>query len=310
MDIRVLLSKMVIFVVLMLVGYAGARQGWLSRDFTKGTSKLVINVFLSATIIGSVTGTRPELSNAELWGIIALMFFVLGFSYVLAAVLVRFMRHSREEAATSELLMGVMNTVFVGLPVLQEVYGPTAVLYLAMSNIAFNVLLYTYGVWRLRCGKGSGGKFSFNFREVFCIPLVATLAALVIFLFDIPLPGVVLSLVNALSPATMPLSMIVIGATLGPVSLLDAFREKRVWLICFFRLVAYPLIIWGILSFFITDAVLLASCVIIAACPSAVVVTVLSLQYKYDAVYSSKGVLASTTLSMLAMPLWVMLLSL
>jgi len=179
-----------------------------------------------------------------------------------------------------------------------------------MSNIAFNVLLYTYGVWRLRCGKGSGGKFSFNFREVFCIPLVATLAALVIFLFDIPLPGVVLSLVNAISPATMPLSMIVIGATLGPVSLLDAFREKRVWLICFFRLVAYPLIIWGILSFFITDAVLLASCVIIAACPSAVVVTVLSLQYKYDAVYSSKGVLASTTLSMLAMPLWVMLLSL
>lgn len=310
MDMSVLFSKMFIFLVLMLVGYAGARQGWLSREFTRGTSKLVINVFLSATVINSVTGTRPELSGGELWGIVALMFFVLGFSYVLAAVFNRFIRQSPREAATSELLMGVMNTVFVGLPILQEVYGPEAVLYLALSNIPFNVLLYSYGVWRLRSAGGSGEGFSLNLREILCVPLVATLAALVIFALDIPLPGIVRSLVGTLAPATMPLSMIVIGATLGPVNLLEAFREKRVWLISFFRLAAYPLIIWGILSFFISDPVLLASCVIIAACPSAIVISVLSLQYNSDAVYSSKAVLTSTALSMLTMPLWVYLLSL
>lgn len=311
MDFAVLLSKMFTFVVLMLVGYMGARQGWLGRDFARSTSKLVINVFLSASVINSVTGTRPDISRSELWYIIAIMFLVLGLSYVMAAVFVRvFMGKNREEAVVTELLLGVMNTVFVGLPILQEVYGPTAVLYLAMSNIPFNVLLYTYGVWRLRSGKDSGGKFSFNLKEIMSVPLIATLIALAIFIFDVPVPGLFQSLIASLAPATMPLSMIVIGATLGPVNLLDAFKDKRMLLVCLFRLVVYPLVIWGLCGLFVSDPILLASCVIIAACPSAIVVTVLSLQYKYDAVYSSKGVLASTSLSMLTMPLWVFLLSL
>lgn len=311
MDLGVLFSKMFTFVVLMLVGYTGARRGWLSKDFARSTSKLVINVFLSASVINSVTSTKPDVSGSELWGIIALMFLVLGLSFVMSAIIVRvFMRKDGESAVISELLMGIMNTVFVGLPILQEVYGPTAVLYLSLSNIPFNVIIYTYGVWRLRTGKNGDGKFVIDLREIMSVPLVSTLIALVIFVLDIPVPGFLQTLISSLAPATMPLSMIVIGATMGPVSLLDAFKDKRVFFICLFRLVLYPLIIWGLCGLFISDPVLLASCVIIAACPSAVVVTVLSLQYKYDAVYSSKGVLTSTMLSMLTMPLWVLLLSL
>ena len=77
MEIGVLITKMFIFVVLMLVGYVGARQGWLGKDFARSTSKLVLNVFLSASVINSVTGVKPDVSGGELWGIIALMFLVL-----------------------------------------------------------------------------------------------------------------------------------------------------------------------------------------------------------------------------------------
>ena len=47
---------------------------------------------------------------------------------------------------------------------------------------------------------------------------------------------------------------------------------------------------------------------ITAGCPSAVVVTVLSIQYGRDGVFTAEGTLQSTVLSMITLPLWVMIL--
>ena len=197
--------------------------------------------------------------------------------------------------------------MFIGLPLIQSLYGATAVLYCALSCIPFNVLLYSYGVWRLKSGKSVGGG-GIRVRDVLSIPLIATLVALVIFLFDIRLPMILTDLISSTSAATMPLSMIVIGATLGGIPLTEAFREKWVYLLCALRLVILPALTWLILSPLTQDVLLLKTSVLLAACPSGVVVTVLSLQYDYDASYSSKGILVGTMLSMITLPIWAIIL--
>lgn len=106
----------------------------------------------------------------------------------------------------------------------------------------------------------------------------------------------------------MPVSMIVIGATLGDVKLTDAFREKRVYILCLMRLVIIPAVTLFVLRMLTDNAELLASTVIMAACPSGVAVTVLALQYDYDATFTSKGVLATTVLSMVTLPVWAFIL--
>ena len=299
MDISALLTKMVIFVVLMVIGYIGARTKLLNSEFTKAASKLTLNVFMSATIINSVIANPPQLSGGELAKVMLACFVSVGFGYLLSALIVRLLPFQRERKPLMELLISVTNTMFIGVPVAEPIFGSQAVFYIAMSCIPFNVFLYTYGVWRMN---QSGERVKLNWKDMVSVPLIATMAALLIFVLNIPMPGVVKELCSTLSAATMPMSMLVIGSSLGGVSLLDAFREKNLYFVSLMRLVLVPLLTLPVLKLITTDPVLLGAMVIIAGCPSAVMVTVLAIQYGRDAEYTSKGILLDTVLSMVTLP--------
>lgn len=299
MDMSALLTKMVIFVVLMVIGYIGARTKLLNSEFTKAASKLTLNVFMSATIINSVIANPPQLSGAELAGVMLACFVSIGFGYLLSALIVRLLPFQRERKPLMELLISVTNTMFIGVPVAEPIFGSQAVFYIAMSCIPFNVFLYTYGVWRMN---QSGERVKLNWKDMVSVPLIATMAALLIFVLNIPMPGVIKELCSTLSAATMPMSMIVIGSSLGRVSLLDAFKEKNLYFVSLVRLVLVPLLTLPVLRLITADPVLLGAMVIIAGCPSGIVVTVLAIQYGRDAEYTSKGILLDTVLSMVTLP--------
>ena len=308
MDFSELIIKMVIFVALMLVGYIGARRRAFSPDFAKGLSKLVMNVFISCTILNSVMSDPPALTGAELARVMAALVLMIVISYVLGALAVPLLRLRGENAPVTELLISVMNNIFIGLPLVQEIYGAEAVLYCALSCIPYNLFLYSYGVWRLKSGKALDGGAAFRIKDVFTVPFFATLAALLIFIFNIQLPYILRELISTTASATMPASMIVIGATLGSVKIADGFKERYVYLISLMRLVIVPAVVWFIAGLLSTDAMLVATCTIIAACPSAIVVSILALQNDYDAAFSSNAVLVTTALSMISLPVWVYIL--
>lgn len=307
MDFSALLNKMFVFVVMMLVGYVGARKKILSKDFAKGLSTLVMNVFLTCSILNSVITEPPELSGKDLAITMFVLTLILIVSYALSFLCVRIFRLNRDNGALNELSMSVMNNVFIGMPVAQELFGSAGALYCALNCIPFNLVLYTYGVWRLKHGKGGSaddGASAMRIKDVLTIPLIATFVALAIFLIQPPVPRVVSEFISTTAAATMPVSMIVIGATLGNVNILDSFREKRAYIISFVRLVLCPLIFMLLMPILPGDKALLGSAVIIAGCPTAVVISVLALQYDYDASYSSKCILMTTVLSMITLPVF------
>ena len=305
MDLSALLTKMVIFVVLMVIGYIGARTKLLNGEFTKAASKLTLNVFMSATIINSVIANPPELSGGELAEVMLACCVSIGLGYLLSALMVRLLPFNRERKPLMELLISVTNTMFIGVPVAEPLFGSQAVFYIAMSCIPFNVLLYTYGVWRMN---QSGERVKLHLKDMGSVPLIATVAALLIFVLDIPVPAVAKERCSTLSAATMPMSMLVIGSSLGRVSLLDAFKEKSLYFVSLVRLVLVPLLTLPVLRLITADPVLLGAMVIIAGCPSGIVVTVLAIQYGRDAEYTSKGILLNTVLSMVTLPALVYLL--
>lgn len=299
MDMSALLTKMVIFVVLMVIGYIGARTKLLNGEFTKAASKLTMNVFMTASILNSVIANPPQLSGGELAKVMLACFVSVGFGYLISALVVRLLPFQRERKPLMELLISVTNTMFIGVPVAEPIFGSQAVFYIAMSCIPFNVFLYTYGVWRMN---RSGERARLSWRDMVSVPLIATLAALLIFILKVPMPRVVKELCSTLSAGTVPMSMLVIGASLGRVSLLDAFREKNLYFVSLVRLVLVPLLTFPVLKLITADPVLLGAMVIVAGCPSAVMVTVLAIQYGRDAEYTSKGILLNTLLSVVTLP--------
>lgn len=301
MDVSVLIPKMIVFVVLMVIGYLCAKTNFAGREFTKDASKMVINVFMTATIINSVLVSDARLSGGELLQVMLVLCMCVGVCWVLAAISCRLVGLG-DKAPLFELLIAVMNNMFIALPVVETLFGSQAVFYCSLSCIPFNILLYTFGIYRLQGGEGKG---SVRLRDIFSVPLLATLAALVIFLLQPPVPPVLKELASTMSSATMPLSMIVIGSSLGSVSLLDAFKKGKLYLMCVLRLLLCPLLVWLLAGLITDDLMLRVTATIIAAAPSGVVVSVLAIQYDRDAVFTSEGVLLSTVFSMLTIPLIV-----
>ena len=303
MNFAALLSKMVLFIILLLIGYFASRKGFLSRDFSRSASWLLLNVFLVASIVNSVLGERPSLSGGELWLVLLLMTVLMVLCYAMGAVCARF-DHDKTSVQTF-LLIGVMNSLYVGLPVAQALCGSEGVFYLGLSCIPFNILLYTWGMWALRRGKGEKG---IKLKEMVSAPLISSLLALLIFVANIRVPKIVSELIGSVAAATIPISMLVIGATLGGVSLSEAFSKKKLYMISLVRLIIAPLLIYFLFRPFTSNQTLLISAVIIAACPSGVLSTPLSIQYGYDPEYPSEGIMLTTALSMVTLPalIWVL----
>lgn len=303
MDITALVNKMVVFLVLMIVGYLGARRGMLNREFTRAASALVLNVFMSCAIINSVLTVDMELSLAELGQTFLVICLSQLICYIVAALGVWPTRLGPDQKPVFELLAAVTNSMFIALPVVDSLFGAQAVFYVSLSCLPFNLLLYTYGIWRMMSGKGK-----LRVKDMFTVPMIATILSLLIFLLKLPVPQMLRGLIASTAGASMPMSMIVIGATLGPVSLLDAFRKPSLYAVSALRLLVAPLITWLVCRMLTADPVLLMTCVIISGSPSGVLVTVLCVQYGKDAVYSAEGTLQNTALSLLTIPLLVWLL--
>ena len=305
MEISTLLSKMLVFVVLMLIGYLFARRGLVGSEFIRTASNLVLNVFMVGTILSSIISTGMERELSELGEIVLLAFLMTAVGYAAAWAVTRFVRVEPEYAGTYEILMGVGNSMFIALPVVSAIYGPYAVFIVSLTCIPFNICLSSYGIWRIR-GSAAG---TFRIRDVFSIPLIATLVGIGIILLHVPVPQTILELLGTLSGATMPMSMIIIGASLGTVSLLDAFRNPKLAVLSTVKLVVIPVITWLVCRMLTDDPVLLMTLTITAAAPSAVIVSVIAIQCGKDAVFSSEAVQHSTICSVVTIPLLIQLLS-
>lgn len=300
MEMSALISKMVIFVTLMVAGYVFARSGRAGKDFAKAASSLLMNLFLCATILNSVVTTDTELSGGDMAHVLLVLTVAVLMCYALAIVAAKIIPTGGRNSEYT-MLLAVPNNMFIALPVIESICGPIGVFYCSLTCIPFNIMLYTYGVWKMKDGKEG----SLRLKDILSVPLVATFAALIIFLVKLPVPGVIKDLLSAASGATMPLSMIVIGASLGSVNILAAFKDWRFYVADAVRLIITPLLALLVCGFITTNWELLMTAFIMAAAPSGVMVTVLALQYGKDEVFASEGILHSTAVSMLTIPLLV-----
>lgn len=302
MSFSVLLGKMLIFVVLMVIGYLCVHTGYISKAFVADASKLTINVFLVASILNSVFDSEMQLGLGGLAKIIGIMSLMYAVSCLIAFAAAKLAKLPPDREPVFEMLTAIGNNMFIALPVVQQVYGAEGVFYVSMSSLPVNLLLYTYYVYRLTQGRGNT---AFKLKDVFSAPLAATVASLVIFACRIPVPHVIRNVISSMSAATMPLSMLVVGASLGSIRFADAFRDKYAYVSGVLRIAVIPAAVYLVLKMIPMEPMLLKAAVIIAASPGAIVCTVLSVQYGRDYVFSSKAILLTTAVSMLTIPMWV-----
>ncbi len=140
MDMTEVVSQMGILVFVMVVGFVCAKLGVTNSDSNK---HLVMNVLLVCTILYSVMNTEMEMDLADL-GFVLLSFVVM--FVVLSAlgwVTAKVLRPGAERKGITFFAVTFANTVFLGFPVIEAMYGADGIFIATISNIPFNLMAYT-----------------------------------------------------------------------------------------------------------------------------------------------------------------------
>lgn len=300
-----LLQQMIIFFLIMLIGYICRKIGVFGETTGKMVSGIVINIGMPALIIAS--GMNPEtLENKGklLFTLgVALIFFAIMF--VIAELLPRLLRADREDYGAYQVMTIFSNIAFMGYPLLDAMYGSEAVIHAAIFNLLYSVLNYTYGIRKMQTG-GQRGKFSW--KQLLNVGVISCLIAVVLYVTELPVPMIFEDTATRIGAITGPLSMLVIGDSLAQIQLKDLFTDVRLLIFSAVKLLLMPaLLLWG-LSLFVTDPMFRGVCLVMTATPVGSMTVMLAQQYDGDYRLTSKGVALTTVLSVATMPLLFWLL--
>lgn len=301
MNLSIVFAKMAMLVLIMLLGYLCARIGITGPEFNQRVTPLMVKVLLPATILNSVLSV-PDFSGRELLDYILVMTVMVALQMLPAWFLPRLMRTRSEDVGATRLVTAFGNVGFVGLPVVAAIFGDEMVFFASLCNIPFNLALYSCSAVQL---SPDGGRV--RWQDVLNAPVIATLLSVVLLLSRVHVPGVLADTISSVSGVTIPLSMLVIGTSLGGISVRSVLTDWRVYVVSAVRLLVCPLLTWLVLRPFAAGA-LLGISVLMAACPSAMLVTALCLQYGRSDAFASKCIFLSTVLSAVTIPLLIWLL--
>ncbi len=305
MNFSAVIQQMGVLFLIIGLGYAAAKAKLFPANTNRSLAQLVIYITNPCTVLYSVLGSERGLSNNQVYLLTGIA--VVFFAVVIAAglILPRFLRCEREKRGMYAFMVTFSNMGFLGFPVVNALFGADAVFYASIFNLIFQLVVYTYGVWLV---SGAEGGFRLHWKT-FCSPIIlASVAAYIFYLTDLKAPAFVVKTLSMLAGVTSPVCMLVIGIALAAVPLGRVFKNWRIYVISFVKLLGLPLLAYALLSPFVSHPLILGITVVIAAMPVATMSTLLASKYGADEELAASGVFLSTLMSVVTIPvlMWVL----
>ena len=212
-------------------------------------------------------------------------------------------RKGRPDFQVERLSVVYSNCGFIGIPLMNGIFGMEGVLYLTAYLTVFNVCLWTHGVLQVIDKADPQAML----KSLISPAIICSLAGLVMFVFKISLPKPVGEAVEQVAAMNSPMAMIIAGATIARADLKKAVAKLRVYYITILRLFAVPLVCAVVFAPFGFEKIVVITSVIEAACPAAASATMFAINYDKNAVYASEIFAVSTILSAVSLPVVILL---
>ena len=302
-----MISQMLVLFLIMLVGFCANRLGVMDTDTNRKLSALLLNVTLPAMILSSSIVDGETMTGGALAALLLAAFLCYAIFIAVSLAVPRLIGVGPERRGVYSFMMIFSNALFLGIPVASALFGESAVFYAALINIPFCLLLYTLGV-ALVAKKDTQTQQKFQWKLLFNPGAVGALMGLVLYVFRVPVPGVLREGLSLLGNMTTPGAMLVIGSTLAGIAVKDLFNEPGLYVVCGVRLILFPILIRLAMAPLIQDPAVLGTLVALAATPVGTNTTIVCMEYGGDYETASRGIFLSTLLSMITMPVMIWLL--
>ncbi|MBQ4354236.1 MAG: AEC family transporter [Clostridia bacterium] len=292
MSLTSLLSAIVTLALLLVIGYAAGKIGYVDAVSTERLSKLIVKIGQPFLIINSLISQEYSAENLKTGLKILLLGLCLhAFMAVIAFLCSRRIRNF-DEQKLSEYAMFFANCGFVGFPIVESLYGKEGLFYGAFYIVSFHLFVWTWGILILARKrpdiKITPKSILFNFGTMPC------LIGFVLYASQIPLPAPVLQLSSYLAAICTPISIIISGANIARRSLKTMFTSKNVYLVNVVKLLLMPLCAATAMWLLGLPEYMIVFGTIMAAMPCPAVVTMFGELYQISPGYAAELVGSST----------------
>jgi len=306
----VALSQVFTLFLLIVVGYVVKKQKVVTERIHGEVSNLVLNVCLPAMVIHSMNFAFSPDVLVKSGQLVLAAFVIYSGTILLSYPLTRLMGARGQQRDIFQYVLVFSNVGYMGYPVINAVMGERGVFYTAIYNLAFTVLVWTFGVHLMTRGSAEAGDSHWvaQLKRVVNPNLIALAIGFVLFLFSIELPAPVSATIKMIGDTTTPLSMMFIGFILSDVSIRETVSDPSVYGVSAMRLLLLPLLVFAGFRLLGVTGDLLTVAFISTAMPAAANTAILAAVYGNDYHLGSRTIFISTLLSVVTLPLMILLL--
>lgn len=314
MNVQIILSQMLMLFAMMVVGYFIWKKKWLSEEANAHLSKIVVNIFNPILVIYGVMDKSSGGTSRLLLQNIGFVIFFYVFMIFFGIVLVLILRPQKSERKIYRLMTLFPNVGFMGIPVITSIFGTESMIYIVFYMLGYNLLLYTYGMVLAAKAAVDGGhekqgeKQGGQWKRMLNPGVIASVAAVFIFVFQIKMPTAVVTFCDYMGNATIPLSMILIGVSIARADLKTIFTNVRAYIFTALKMVALPIGMILLLKGLPVDRVVFGVFALQLAMPVGSIVTLIVKESGADESCCTNGIVLSTLASIVTIPLVCMFL--
>lgn len=290
-----------IFPIFLAIG-AGFLAGKILNVETATLSRVIFNVFAPCLVFDSLTQTRLQ---ADEIGLVALITVISTLANGATAWLVsRMLKLERSTTAALILVTMLVNSGNYGLSLNELAFGQETLARALIYFVTGATMTYTVGVFVASSGRA---KVTEALLQILRIPMVyAVLAAFVVIWIGVAIPEPITEPIGRLGEASIPTMLVMLGIQMSRVQSLE--QLPLVGIASALRLVVGAAIILGLVALFRVTGPTRQALVTEASMPTAVLTTILAVEYELEPAFVTSTVLVTTLLSPLTLTPLIMFL--
>lgn len=303
MLVIIVIKQIIVSFFLLVIGSFCYKRDILSAGEGKSISNFILTFVSPALILDACQITYSE----ELFRNLMWAFAMSGISFVVAIAASQVLiRKNRRSYNIERFSLVYTNCGFIGVPLVQALYGDEGVLYMTSYIAMFNLLLWTHGVI---CMSERMDK-----KQVVSILKCPTIYAIILGIFSfcmkITYPEVFGTTIAYVADLNTPLAMIVAGISVMQSDFLGAMKRKRIYAVSFLKLLIVPILAMLAMGLFPVPQIIRVIIVLATGCPVGASVIMFALRYGKDEIYGAELFAVTTIFSLVTMPVLIALCTL
>jgi len=308
-------EELVVLYLIALAGYISKKSRIFSNEADIILTQIILYITLPALILFSLDFPFSTSVLLDFFILIFLSVFSLCMACIIAYIISKKSKLCPKRKGVFQGLIIFGNQGFLGYAICQVLFQEEGIMYAAIFNLFYLVLIWTYGIYII-----ANNMLEFSWKMIILNPgTIATSIGMIMFFLPVGWPETISYFFKTLGMPTTPLSMLLIGSIVADLDIkkaLEMCKDKYIWIVVFIKLLLNPLfiILIGFLNakyaLFNINFTALSVAVLVAAMPSAPTISLYAKKYESDVIYASIGLCVTTLLLPLTLPVLYWLLNL